>query len=99
MKLSKEDLRDMIRKEIELVMKSKQQTESNPYHGMKGTPDGGQFTSSDKDGSWAIGKKQFKYRGGKKAGKSSPCGRVDTIRKRTCSKGVIKDSSRASNKS
>ncbi len=92
MRVSVEDLRDMIRTEIEAVMKDRQQTESNPYHGMKGEPNAGKFTSKDDNGSWASGKEQYKYRGGKKAGKTAPCGRADKTRKRTCSKGVIKDS-------
>ena len=92
MRLSVEDIRDMIRREIEVVMKDMRKDEANPYHGMKGEPNAGQFTTKDDDGSWAIGKDQYKYRKGKKAGKSSPCGRKDTTRKRTCSLGVIKDS-------
>ena len=67
MRLSVEDLRDMIRREIEVVMKDMRKDEANPYHGMKGAPNAGQFTTKDDDGSWAIGKDQYKYRKGKKA--------------------------------
>jgi hypothetical protein len=91
MRLDMNTLRDFIKQEIAAVMKEKRQDEGNPYHGMKGSPNAGQFTSKSDDGSWAIGQKQYKYRSGKKAGKTSPCGRADTSRKRTCSKGVIND--------
>jgi hypothetical protein len=91
MKLNMDDLRQFIRREIEAVMKQKKQTESNPYHGMKGTPDAGKFVSKDSDGSYADGDEQYKYRSGKKSSKTFPCGRKDPSRKRTCSKGVISD--------
>ena len=88
MRLKPDDLRDMIRREIELILKAKRKDEHNPYHAMAGEPDGGRFTSKDDNGSWSSGGKKFKYRSGKKQSSSAPCGRGVT-RKRTCSKGVI----------
>ena len=47
--ISKSELRDIIKQEIESVMKERSLTEINPYHKGSGSKDGGKFTSK-KDG-------------------------------------------------